>query len=100
MKWLPYPMRSALLMLLWLILNQTIHPAHLLLGALLGLAVPPALARLWPERVQVARPRVALRLLGVFLRDVVVSNIEVARLILGPEAQIRSRFVWVPLAMS
>ncbi|NJN06193.1 MAG: monovalent cation/H+ antiporter subunit E [Rhodobacteraceae bacterium] len=45
------------------------------------------------------RPLVALRLLGVFLRDVVVANVEVARRILGPEAAIHSRFVWMPLTI-
>jgi multicomponent K+:H+ antiporter subunit E len=31
------------------------------------------------------------------LRDIVVSNVQVAWLILGPERRINPRFVWVPL---
>lgn len=99
MSWLPFPLRSLTLMLLWLLLNQTVHPAHLLLGAVIGLAVPPMLASLWPRDTVMRRPLVALRLLGVFLRDVVVANVEVARRILGPEAAIHSRFVWMPLTI-
>ena len=33
------------------------------------------------------------------LRDIVVSNVEVARRVLGPEAALRPVFVWVPLAI-
>ncbi len=41
----------------------------------------------------------ALRLLAVFLWDIVVSNFAVAKRILGPESAIRPRFVWVPLTL-
>jgi len=34
------------------------------------------------------------------LWDIVVSNIEVARRILGPEARIQPRFVWLPLTLT
>ncbi len=35
----------------------------------------------------------------VVLRDIVVSNVQVARLILGPERRIAPRFVWLPLTI-
>jgi multicomponent K+:H+ antiporter subunit E len=35
----------------------------------------------------------------VVLRDIVMSNIDVAKRVLGPEAAIQSRFVWVPLRL-
>lgn len=52
-----------------------------------------------PPRGTLRRIGLALRLLAVFLADVVQSNFAVARRILGPEAAIRPRFVWVPLAL-
>ena len=94
---IPYPMRSLLLLVSWLILNQTLHPAHWVLGALLGIALPLALAALTPRVTTLRRAGLALALLGVFLKDIVVANFEVARRILGPESAIRPRFVWVPL---
>jgi multicomponent K+:H+ antiporter subunit E len=42
-------------------------------------------------------PWVMARLMAVVLRDIVLSNIQVARLILGPESRIRPGFVWIPL---
>ena len=97
MKWLPFPMRSLMLLLMWLLLNQTLHPAHVLLGTLIALIVPPLLGSIWPRDTRIGRPTVALRLRGVFLWDVVVSNVEVAWRILGREDAIHSRFVWVPV---
>ena len=35
-RWLPYPILSVLLLLIWLLLNQSIAPGTILLGALLG----------------------------------------------------------------
>jgi multicomponent K+:H+ antiporter subunit E len=84
----------------WLILNQTLHPAHWALGALLGLVLPLAFAALTPRVTTLRRADLALSLLCVFLKDIVVANLEVARRILGPEAAIRPRFVWVPLGIT
>ena len=97
---LPHPLRSLLLLGCWLILNQTLHPAHWVLGAVFGLALPPLFAALSPRITTLRRVDLALALLGVFLKDIVVANLEVARRILGPEAAIRPRFVWVPLGIT
>lgn len=94
---LPAPVLSLVLLALWLLLNQTVHPAHVLLGGAIGLAVPPLLGPLMGE---LPRPRhwgQVVRLAGVVLLDIVRANVEVARRILGPESAIRPRFVWVPL---
>ena len=39
-RWLPAPLVSASLLLMWLMLNQTVHPAHWLLGGVLAIAAP------------------------------------------------------------
>lgn len=97
---LPFPLRSAALLACWLILNQSVHPAHWVLGALIGIALPPAFAALTPRTTTLRRAGLALRLLAVFLKDIVVANLEIARRILGPESAIRPRFVWVPLSIA
>ena len=38
-RWLPAPLVSASLLLMWLMLNQTVHPAHWLLGSVLAVLV-------------------------------------------------------------
>jgi multicomponent K+:H+ antiporter subunit E len=97
---IPYPLRSIALLLCWLALNQSLHPAHWVLGALIGLVLAPALAALTPRVTTLRRTGLALRLLAVFIGDIIIANIEVARRILGPESAIRPRFVWVPLRIA
>lgn len=97
MRWLPYPGLSLVVFLTWLALDNTLHPAHLVLAAILAVAVPWSIRRFWPSPRRLREPAVALRLLLRVLGDIVLANIEVARRILGPEAAIRPQFVWVPL---
>jgi multicomponent K+:H+ antiporter subunit E len=98
---LPHAWLSLGLGLSWLALNNSVAPAHILLGAALGLVLPLAGTRLtdgtWPH---LHRPVVVLRLGLTVLHDIVVSNIEVARLVLGPESAIQPGFVRVPLDLT
>lgn len=99
-RWLPAPLLSATLFAVWLLLNNTVDAAHLVLGVLVAIVVPWFTERLRPERPRIRRPLVILRLGLVVLWDIVMSNIEVARRILGPEAAIRPAFVWLPLDLT
>lgn len=94
---LPAPLLSALLFLSWLMLNQTLSVGHLLIAAVLALAVPAYTLRFSPDRPLLRHWPVAMRLTVTVLRDIVVSNIDVARRVLGPESALQPRFVWVPL---
>lgn len=96
---LPAPLLSLTLFVVWLLLANTVEPAHLLLAAVVALVVPRFSERLWPERPRLKKPLTIIRLGAIVLWDIVLSNIEVARRILGPEAAIRPSFVWVPLAL-
>jgi multicomponent K+:H+ antiporter subunit E len=98
-RMLPTPLTSGLIFVVWLLLNNTLDPAHVLLAAGLAVAVPLATARMQPDRVWIRRWDVALRLLLVVLWDIVVANVEVARRILGPERAIKPRFVWIRLEL-
>lgn len=99
MKLVPAPLLSLTLFAVWLLLNNTLEAAHLVLGAALALAVPHFTERFRPDKPRLRAPLVAVRLSAIVLADIVRANIEVARRILGPEAAIAPRFVWVPLAI-
>jgi len=95
---LPAPLLSAALFALWLLLNQQFAPGHLLLAAVLAIAVPLVCAPLRPLPVRVRRPGVALRLVGIVACDVVVSNLDVAWGVLrAGRRPPRSAFVRIPL---
>jgi multicomponent K+:H+ antiporter subunit E len=98
-RWLPAPMLTATLWLAWLLLNNSLDAAQVALGAVLAVAIPLYTGRLWPGRPRPRRPGLVLRLGLVVLWDIVLSNLEVARRILGPEAKLRPGFVWLPLAV-
>ena len=49
-RWLPYPILSALLLLIWLLLNQSVAPGTILLGALLGIALGRVFDLLHPPK--------------------------------------------------
>ena len=38
-RWLPYPAMSALLLVIWLLLNQTLAPGQFVVGAILGVVL-------------------------------------------------------------
>ncbi len=98
---LPHPLLSLALWLSWLALNNTIAPAHIVLGALLAWLLPLTGMHLtdgtWPH---LHRPGIAFKLAVRVLWDIVVSNVEVMRRVLGPEAAIHPGFVRVPLDLS
>lgn len=101
MRWLPTPFVSLALCVLWLLLNQTLYPGHILLGALLGVAVPYLTRRLVPIGYpRLRKPLVALRLLGFASVEVVRSCLNVSRVILFADyANLNSQFIRVPLTM-
>lgn len=97
---LPFPLVSAGLLLLWLLLAQSPGPGSLLLGAGLALTGGWLLAALDPPPARLRRPVAALRLAWVVLVEVFRSNNAVARLILAPRTRGRSSgFVRIPLDM-
>lgn len=99
MKLVPAPLLSLVLFVSWLLLNNTVDPAHLVLAAVLALVIPWFTEPLRPEKPRLRRWGPAVQLALVVLWDIVLANIEIARRILGPESAIRPRFVWVPLSI-
>lgn len=93
----PAPILSAVLLLVWLLLNNSASLGQLALGLLFATVVPRFTERFRPDKPRLRRPASMLRLLGIVLWDIVLANFTVARQILGREARLNSRFVWVPL---
>ncbi|MFY0730814.1 Na+/H+ antiporter subunit E [Pseudomonas sp. NFX15] len=94
----PAPLLSLALWLLWMLLNLSISPGNLLLGAGLGFFAPLMMRRLRPLPVRIRRPWVIVRLVLRVGRDVLVSNVAVAWQVLNAGRRPpRSRFIKVPL---
>jgi multicomponent K+:H+ antiporter subunit E len=94
------PVLALALASLWLLLNQTLAAGHIVFGVLLGFGLARFASALRPLHARLRRLDVALLLVLVVTRDVVLSNIAVARVVFrsvrrGGEA--KSAFVRIPL---
>jgi multicomponent K+:H+ antiporter subunit E len=98
---LPFPLLTAALLAVWLLLSESLAPGGVLLGAVLSLAGAHALVLLDPPKTKFRRARAALRLALIVLVEIVRSNNAVARIILRPRPARRrtSGFVSIPLDM-
>ena len=97
---LPHPILTLLLTLVWLLLTNSLAPGQVLLGLLLGWAIPWFSRRFWPEPVSLRHPLTLLRFCGRVLYDIGVANLTVAWLILRGPARTRPGFVEVPLDLT
>jgi multicomponent K+:H+ antiporter subunit E len=93
----PAPLLSLCVFVVWLLLVGSVEPGHLVLASVQAVLLPLLAQRLRVGNAGVRRPLVAIRLLLVVLWDIVVSNIQVAKLILGRESNIHPGFLWLPL---
>ena len=89
------------LLALWLVLNESLAPGQVLLGAALALGGAAVYSRLQLPANRVRnRPGAALRLLGLVVADIVRSNLAVARIVLGLDRGQRSAgFLALPLEL-
>jgi len=99
-RWLPHPLLTPILALVWLLLNNTLAPGHIVLGLLLGWAIPRFTQMFWPNQPRIAHPGRLLRFVGVVLWDVLVANVAVARLVLAGPTALAPQFVNVPLDLT
>jgi multicomponent K+:H+ antiporter subunit E len=93
---IPHPVTSLAIALLWLLLNG-LSNGHLVLAAVLALALPVLLPAPALASPRLASPLAAATLAIVVLFDIVKANLEIALRILGPESRIHPTYVWVPL---
>jgi multicomponent K+:H+ antiporter subunit E len=86
---------------MWLLLNNTLSPGHIVLGLVVSTVMTLGFRAVRPLQPRVKRPQAVIRLLGRVLVDVVRSNIAVARIVLGLVGgrQIKSGFLQIPMDM-
>ncbi len=98
---LPSPLLSLVLLATWLLLNQSLEAAHLLLGTLLAIIAPLLARPLQPHGyARIHRPLALFKLLGKASVEVLRSCFNVSRIILfaRPEG-LNSQFIRIPLDM-
>lgn len=95
--WLPFPALSALLAVVWLLLQQSLAVPQLITAAVLALVVPRLVAGFLGSGSRPRRFALALRFVALVLYDIVVSNWIVARIVMNPASDPHPAWVEVPL---
>ncbi|BFO60190.1 Na+/H+ antiporter subunit E [Acidovorax sacchari] len=94
----PAPLLSAALAGMWLLLNHSTSAGHLILAAIVGVAIPLLTRGLRPVPVRVRRPGAILRLALSVMVDTSLSNLNVVRFLLfKSQRKHPSGFVQIPL---
>lgn len=96
----PFPFLAVMLMGLWLLLNQSLAPLDLLIGAVLGAVLSRVMLLLDPNPPNIKRPKAIVRLFFIVAYDVIRSNFAMVRIILRLDRKKPSSgFVNIPLQM-
>jgi multicomponent K+:H+ antiporter subunit E len=95
---LPHPLISAMLAVVWLLLVNTVTLNAVVFGIILGILVPLFTSPYWPQVPRIRSPRMIVEYGLIVLWDIVIANIEVARIILFMHKdKMRPGWITVPL---
>jgi multicomponent K+:H+ antiporter subunit E len=97
--WFAHPVLSILLGVSWLALSHSLAPVHLLSAVLIALIVPRLLRPFLADASGLAWPAVP-GLVAIVIWDIIVSNVVVAKLVLGPLKSMSPGWIPVPLESS
>lgn len=94
---LPMPVQSTLLFVVWLLMNNTLAAGHIFLASVFAIVIPLLVNCLQHPQPTIRRPFLAMRYFLLVLMDILIANMQVAMLILGPLQKMNPGFVAVPL---
>ena len=95
-KWFPHPLVSFIVGLSWILLGKSLDAATLIMATVLAIAIPLMIKRFidYTPNIQWMP---ALKLFFVVFWDIIVSNVRVAKLVLGPTKNLHPKWFRVPL---
>jgi multicomponent K+:H+ antiporter subunit E len=100
-RFLPHPILTLVIAAVWIGLANQLSLGQAILGLVVGWSIPLFTSAYWPDRTIIKRPRIVLEYVAVVLWDILVSNVQVAYLVLFRRADsLRSQFVTVPLELN
>jgi multicomponent K+:H+ antiporter subunit E len=98
--WLRSPRLSLALLIIWLLLNQSIGLADILVGLVLAIAIPHLFRSVLPANVRIRKPLVICRLIIGSMIEIIRSSINVSMLILFTKRdRLNSQFITIPLEL-
>ena len=97
MMLLPMPFHSLLLFIVWLLLNNSVSPGHIVLASFFAITIPWLVTGMRDDHPKILRPLLAIRYVLMVMKDIITANVEVALLIIGPTKKLKPGFVAIPL---
>jgi len=97
---LPHPFLTLAVTLVWVLIANELSTPTVVFGVAWGIAAAKLAERYWPNRPRVVHPLLILEYLAVFAYDVLVSNVQIAGMVLFRRAKsIDSALVSVPIEL-
>jgi multicomponent K+:H+ antiporter subunit E len=97
---LPHPLLSVALAVVWVLLVNDFSIGNLVFGLILGIVIAKITSPYWPGRPKIRNPIAIMEYCVIVLWDIVVSNIQVAYLVLFRRSEnLQSRFISIPLEL-
>lgn len=98
---LPHPGLSAMLLVVWLLMANSLTGGGVVLGSLLAVALPLFTRPFWPDRPRMRFGRAFVGYIAIVLFDIVVANFQVARLILfRRNRDLRAQWLVIPIDLN
>lgn len=95
---LPFPLLSAALFGMWVLLTG-FSPGHVLLAGVIALTIPRVMLVIGVEKPRIRFGWSMVKLVGFVLADIIRSNIAVFRIVLFDPPSRRSDFIRLPVAL-
>jgi multicomponent K+:H+ antiporter subunit E len=97
----PYPLLAALLLAMWLLLQQSLNVGHILLGGVIAIVASHVMAALQPKRPRIRRLGKILKLGVLVTQDVMRSNLAVTKIVLRGRVKNHTEgFLLMPLELT
>ncbi|WP_090520959.1 Na+/H+ antiporter subunit E [Paracoccus isoporae] len=88
------------MVVIWLLLVNDFRWGSLVFGMILAVLIPALIAPYWPRSGALRAPMRCLSYCGMVIGDIVVANIEVARIVLfKPRAELKPAWIVIPLEL-
>ena len=92
--------QSVTVFIFWVLMAENYSAGTVLMGLLLAVLMPQISARLEREFAQIGNAWALIPLAAKLFWDLLVANVTVARQVLGPEKDLHSVFIWIPLELT
>ena len=96
-RYFPDPFNFTLLFVVWLLLTHQFDFGNILLAAILAWLIPLGVSRVRTVAVPIRKPLKLISFLGLLLVDIIISNLVVAKQVLGAPERLQPGFIAIPL---